>query len=187
MASPSVPPFPFVPVNQFTPNTSGWSTVGNIDHWSADASGQRFTFTFGPRSLILQVLGPTAFRLRFSPAPGSKYNYETSTAVVSRDLGLSGLAVTTHQPNAQTLVIETGKVSISVGLAPFAVQVLRGGQLIHEDAPGQGILYIPGQEVTAVMKTGAPGASYFGLGEKAGAQMKKNNFTFTFFNFDNFT
>lgn len=187
MASPSVPPFPFVPVNQFTPNTSGWSTVGNIDHWSADASGQRFTFTFGPRSLILQVLGPTAFRLRFSPAPGSKYNYETSTAVVSRDLGLSGLAVTTHQPNAQTLVIETGKVSISVGLAPFAVQVLRGGQLIHEDAPGQGILYIPGQEVTAVMKTAAPGASYFGLGEKAGAQMKKNNFTFTFFNFDNFT
>lgn len=179
--------FPLVSCDGFTPNNSGWSTVGTINSWSIDGSGRRFTFVFGSRSLYIEVLGPTAFRLRFNPAPGAVYNYEISTAVVTRDLGLNGLNVTSSQPDSQTLLIQTGSVTIHVGLAPFAVQVLRNGQLIHEDAPGQGVLYIPNQEVVAVMKTAAPGASYLGLGEKAGAELKKNGFTFTFFNFDNFT
>ena len=179
--------FPFVPVNGFTPNNSGWSGVGNIDSWSADPTGRNFTFVFGSRSLVLQLLGPTAFRLRFNPASGATYNYETSTAVVSRDLGLAGLQASHSQPSANQLVIETGALTITIGLTPFAVQVYRNGQLIHQDAPGQGVLYIPGQEVIAVMKTTPPGAGYFGLGEKAGSQLAKNNFTFTFFNYDNFT
>src|SRR5438105_11673209 len=41
-------------------------------------------------------------------------------------------------------------------------------------------------EVCAVMKKAAPGAEYLGCGEKAGSQLFKNGFTFTFFNFDNF-
>ena len=179
--------FPFVPVNGFTPNNPGWSSVGNIDHWSVDASGQNFTFVFGSRSLILQILGPCGYRLRFNPAPAATYGQETSTAVVKRDLGLAGLTVTHSEPSPGLLVIETGRMSVRVGLAPFAVQVLRDGQLIHQDAPGQGVLYIPGQEVIAVMKTAPPGAGYYGLGEKAGSQFAKNGFTFTFFNFDNFT
>lgn len=179
--------FPFVPVNGFTPNTSGWSSVGNIDSWSADSTGRNFTFVFGSRSLVLQLLGPTAFRLRFNPASGATYDHEVSTAVVSRDLGLSSLQASHSQPSASQLVIETGSLTISIGLTPFAVQVYRNGQLIHQDAPGQGVLYIPGQEVIAVMKTTPPGAGYFGLGEKAGSQLAKNNFTFTFFNYDNFT
>ena len=179
--------FPFVPVNGFTPNNPGWSSVGNIDHWSVDASGQNFTFVFGSRSLILQILGPCGYRLRFNPAPAATYGHETSTAVVKRDLGLAGLAVTHSEPSPGLLVIETGRMSVRIGLAPFAVQVLRDGQLIHQDAPGQGVLYIPGQEVIAVMKTAPPGAGYYGLGEKAGSQFAKNGFTFTFFNFDNFT
>lgn len=179
--------FPFVPVNDFTPNNSGWSGVGNIDSWSADSTGRNFTFVFGSRSLVLQLLGPTAFRLRFNPASGATYDYEISTAVVSRDLGLAGLQASHSQPSANQLVIETGALTITIGLTPFAVQVYRNGQLIHQDAPGQGVLYIPGQEVIAVMKTTPPGAGYFGLGEKAGSQLAKNNFTFTFFNYDNFT
>jgi len=179
--------FPFVPVNGFTPNNPGWSGVGNIDQWSADASGRNFTFLFGSRSLLLQILGPTAFRLRFNPASSASYDYETSTAVVSRDLGIAGLQLSHSQPSADQLLIETGSLSVLIGLAPFAVQVFRNGQLIHQDAPGQGVLYIPGQQVIAVMKTAPPGAGYFGLGEKAGQQLPKNNFTFTFFNFDNFT
>jgi len=179
--------FPFVPVNGFTPNNSGWSSVGNIDSWSADSTGRNFTFVFGSRSLVIQLLGPTAFRLRFNPASGATYDYEVSTAVVDRDLGLASLQASHSQPSANTLVIETGALTISIGLAPFAVQVYRNGQLIHQDAPGQGVLYIPGQEVIAVMKTTPPGAGYFGLGEKAGSQLAKNNFTFTFFNYDNFT
>jgi alpha-glucosidase len=179
--------FPFVPVNGFTPNNSGWSGVGNIDSWSADSTGRNFTFVFGSRSLVLQLLGPTAFRLRFNPASGATYDYEVSTAVVDRDLGLSSLQASHSQPSASQLVIETGSLTITIGLTPFAVQVYRNGQLIHQDAPGQGVLYIPGQEVIAVMKTTPPGAGYFGLGEKAGSQLAKNNFTFTFFNYDNFT
>ncbi len=182
--------FPFVLTNAFTPNNSGWSTVGNIASWTPDATGRNFTFVFGAGnaySLVLQILGPTAYRLRFNPAPGATYTTETSNAVVNRNLGLTGLNVTTSQPNPQTLQIQTGTLTLVIGLAPFAVQVYRGGQLIHQDAPGQGVLYIPGQQVIALMKTAPVGASYYGLGEKAGAALQKNNSTFTFFNFDNYT
>ncbi len=180
--------FPFVTVDGFTPNSGTWSSVGNIDHWSVDATGRNFTFTFGGRSLVLQVLGPAAFRLRFNPASGAAYNYETSVAVVTHDLGLAGLNVTNNSaPQGGTLVINTGTLAIQVALAPFAVQVFRGTQLIHQDYPGQGVLYLPGQQVIAVMKTAAPGAGYLGLGEKAGVQLQKNGFLFTFFNYDNYT
>lgn len=182
--------FPFVAVNGFTPNNSGWTTVGTIASVTPDASGRRFTFVFGAGgaySLYLEVLGPTAYRLRFNPAAGATYKTETSTAVVNRNLGLSGVTVTTSKPNAQTLQIQTGAMTIQVGLAPFSVQVYRGGQLIHQDAPGQGVLYIPGQQVIAIMKTAPPGAAYYGLGEKAGQALQKNQFSYTFFNFDNFT
>ena len=179
--------FPFVPVNGFTPNNPGWSTVGKIDSFSVDPTGRRFTFVFGTRSLYIEVLGPSAYRLRFNPAPGAAYLTETSTAVVNRDLGVTGLTVTQSQPNPQTLRIDTGTITIQVNLAAFYVQVFRGSQLIHQDAPGQGVLYIPGAQVVAIMKTAPPGATYYGLGEKAGNALQKNQFTFTFFNFDNFT
>jgi alpha-glucosidase len=182
--------FPFVPVNGFTPNNSGWSTVGNIASWSPDSTGRRFTFVFGANnacSLYIEVLGPSAYRLRFNPAPGATYATENSTAVVTRDLGLAGLKVTTVQPDAQTLRINTGTITIQVALQPFYVQVFKGSQLIGQDAPGQGVLYIPGQQVVAIMKTAPNGANYYGLGEKAGAALQKNQFTYTFFNFDNYT
>jgi alpha-glucosidase len=182
--------FPFVPVNGFTPNNSGWSTVGNIASWSPDSTGRRFTFVFGASSaysLYIEVLGPSAYRLRFNPAPGATYATENSTAVVTRDLGLAGLKVTTAQPNPQTLQINTGTITIQVALQPFYVQVFKGSQLIGQDAPGQGVLYIPGQQVVAIMKTAPSGANYYGLGEKAGAALQKNQFTYTFFNFDNYT
>lgn len=57
--------FPFVAVNDFSPNNSGWTTVGTIASWSPDASGRLFTFVFGAGaaySLLLQVLGPMASR-----------------------------------------------------------------------------------------------------------------------------
>jgi alpha-glucosidase len=179
--------FPLVPVNGFTPNNPGWSSVGRIDSSSISPDGRRFTFQFGTRSLVLEVLGPTSFRLRFNPAAGATYDFECSVAVVSRDLGLAGLAVTTSHPTPDTLIIDTGKLGIAINMASFSIQVRRGTQLIHRDAPGQGVLYIPGQEVIAVMKTAPPNARYVGLGEKAGSQLLKNGFTFTFFNFDNFT
>jgi alpha-glucosidase len=180
--------FPLVPVNGFTPNNSGWSTVGNINNVAPDASGRRFVLTFGSRSLVLEILGPSAFRLRFNPAPGALYNTESSVAVVSRDLGLASLHLNTTHPQNQ-LIIDTGTIRINVNLNPFAVSVVRSAtnQLIHRDYPNSGVLYIPNSEVIAVMKTAPQGAGYVGCGEKAGSRLFKNNFTFTFFNFDNFS
>lgn len=182
--------FPYVLPNGFTPNDSGWSTVGNIAAWQPDTTGRRFTFTFGANaaySLYIELLGPTAYRLRFTPAAGATYTTETSTAVINHDLGLDSLNVTHSQPNANQLTISTGAITLQIGLTPFNVQVYRGSQLIHQDAPGQGVLYIPGQQVIALMKTAPSGAKYYGLGEKAGANLQKNNFTYTFFNYDNYT
>jgi alpha-glucosidase len=178
--------FPFVSVNNFTPNNAGWTTVGQIDRWQADAGKRRFTFFFGQRSLFIEVLGERGFRLRFNPAPAASYGLETSVSVVSRDLGLAGLNVQANQPGPNLVELSTGSLRIEVNLAPFAVAVYRGNQLLHQDQPGQGILYIPGAEVVAVMKTAPKGAFYVGGGEKPGAQLFKNNFTFTYFNFDNY-
>jgi alpha-glucosidase len=182
------PAFPFVRVNDFTPNKPDgvWTTVGKIDRWQADAANRRFTFFFGQRSLFIEILGELGFRLRFNPAPAASYTFETSVSVVSRDLGLAGLKVQANQPGPNLLELSTGSLRIEVNLAAFAVAVYRANQLLHQDQPGQGILYIPGAEVVAVMKTAPQGAFYVGGGEKAGAQLFKNNFTFTYFNFDNY-
>ncbi|MBK1790166.1 TIM-barrel domain-containing protein [Persicirhabdus sediminis] len=179
--------FPFVPIDQFTPSTPAWSTIGKIDSWSANTNKTRYTFVFGQRSLYIEILGPQSFRLRFNPAENAQYNYETSTAVINRDLGISELTITDSQPADDQLVISTGTIDIHVDLSSFEVSVYKGSQLIHRDAPGEGILYIPGQEVTAIMKSTGPGSKYLGLGEKAGAELFKNNFAYTFFNFDCFS
>jgi|SRR5271157_1704631 len=173
-------------VDGFTPSVPAWSTVGNINNVTPDTTGHNFLLTFGSRSLQLTVLGPRAFRLRFNPAPAAVYTSEYSIAVVTRDLGISGLNLNTTRPPNQ-LLIDTGAIQIQVGLSPFAISVLRNGQLIHRDLPNEGVLYIPGQQVIAVSKDAPSSAYYFGCGEKPGSQTAKNGFSFNFFNFDNYT
>jgi len=51
--------FPLVLVDGFTPGIPAWSTVGNIDRVTPDATGRSFRLAFGNRSLQLTVLGPT--------------------------------------------------------------------------------------------------------------------------------
>src|ERR1019366_6729562 len=80
--------FPFVLADGFTPSVPAWSTVGNIDRVTSDATGRNFVLGFGTRSLQLTILGPQAFRLRFNPTPGADYNSEYSVAVWS---GCGGL------------------------------------------------------------------------------------------------
>jgi alpha-glucosidase len=76
---------------------------------------------------------------------------------------------------------------LKINLSSFELSVFRGNQLIHQDYPGRGILFIPGAEVIAVMKSVPPGASYVGCGEKPGSRLLKNGFTSTFLNFDNYS
>lgn len=176
--------YSFVNVNAFTPNTPGWSLVGNIQ--SHTRSGNVFTLILAQGSLSLQIsfLSSTCFRVRFNPNPGTNYSVETSVAVITRDLGPVNLTVV--RDDAQALVIDTGSIQASIALQPFLVSVYRNGQLIHTDQPGKGLVYIPGQQVIANFKTYPANGKYYGFGEKAGAKLSKNESTMTFFNFDNY-
>jgi len=178
--------FPFVAVNDFTPNNAGWSSLGRVVSWAPDASGRQFTFNFGGQAVVLQILGPRCFRVRFNPV-APDYDRERSIAVITRDIGLNGLQVNAAQLLPGVLEISTGSLRLKINLSSFELSVFRGNQLIHQDYPGRGILFIPGAEVIAVMKSVPPGASYVGCGEKAGSRLLKNGFTSTFLNFDNYS
>ncbi|HEY0159329.1 MAG TPA: TIM-barrel domain-containing protein [Thermoanaerobaculia bacterium] len=175
--------YAYVPVQQFTPNTSSWTTVGNIDR--VTRNGDTFVLT-AASGLQVQVsfLADTAFRVRFSPTPGYDFSVDRSFAVVSRNLGPLTLTVT--QQTASTLEVTTASLRVAIGLQPFLVQVFRGNQLISSDQPGQGLVYIPG-EATANFKVFPANALYVGFGEKAGNTVVKNEATMTQFNFDNFS
>jgi alpha-glucosidase len=179
-------------VNGFTPNKQdpsggyyGWMSVGNVVASAFDTATHSVIFSAaGGISVKLYLLGSTSFRVRFNPSPGAGYSQSASYAVINSTIDAVTPNVTTNTPSLY--VIDTGKIQIQVNLQPFLISVYRGAQLIHQDTPGQGIFYIPGQEVIANFKTIPANAQYFGLGEKAGALLAKNGFTTTFFNFDNF-
>jgi alpha-glucosidase len=179
-------------VNGFTPNAQdpsggyyGWTSIGNVVASPYDTSENSVVFSAaGGISIKLYVLGSTAFRVRFNPAADASYAQSASYAVINATVAPVTVHVTTDTPSLY--VIDTGTIQIQVSLQPFLISVYRGAQLIHQDTPGQGIFYIPGQEVIANFKNVPANAQYFGLGEKAGALLAKNGFTTTFFNFDNF-
>jgi alpha-glucosidase len=175
--------YTFVDVASFTPNSQiNWIPIGGIA--SHTRSGNVWTLAMsGGLSLQLSILGPQCFRVRFDPA-GGDYSAETSIAVVTRDLG--PVTVNVVQDDDGALVLDTGAMQVHVALQPFAVSVYRGGQLLSADFTGQGLVYIPGQVVTACFKNFPQGAMYVGFGEKAGSQLVKNQFTMTQFNYDNF-
>jgi len=175
--------YSFVPVNAFTPNTSGWSTIGPVT--LASRSGNTFTFQMAAAGMTLQVslLSPTCFRLLFNPAPGANYTIDRSVAVINRNLGAVNPNVTA---SLNAIVVDTGAMTVRLDLNPFAITVLRNGQVISQDFPGQGIVYIPGQQVIANFKVYPANARYCGFGEKAGPSLLKNQATMTQFNFDNY-
>ncbi len=176
--------YPFVTVRDFTPNLGQWTPIGNIA--SVARSGNSFTLTpaSGAPALVLSVLSPTCFRLRFNPLPGPLYPAEVSPAVVQRDLGPVSLQVL--RSDDQMLVVDTVAMRLELGLQPYRLCVYRSGQLICADEPTYNLVYIPGQRVIANFKARPDGALYCGFGEKAGAQLAKNLFTLTQFNLDNF-
>jgi alpha-glucosidase len=176
--------YDFVNVNEFTPNTAGWSAIGRIV--SHSRNGNTFTLRLASPGMALQVsfLSATCFRALFNPNPNTDYSTDRSWAVIDRNLG----PVTLHivQNDDQALVVDTGAMQVKIALQPYAIAVYRNGQLISSDYPGQGLMYIPGQQAIANFKVYPANARYCGFGEKAGAQLLKNNFTMTQFNFDNF-
>ncbi|WP_029008885.1 TIM-barrel domain-containing protein [Azospirillum halopraeferens] len=178
---------PFVNVREFTPNTRiNWVPVGTIG--SVQRSGDRFTLALdGSAGLTVELsfLSATCFRVRFDPTRPTAQAPDVSPAVVAASLGPVSLSVV--EESATALVIDTGAMVVQVDLRPYRLRVYRGGQLVSADPDGFNLVYIPGQQVIANFKTMPPGALYCGFGEKAGAQVLKNHFTMTQFNFDNFS
>ena len=180
--------FSFVQVNDFTPNMGGWTPIGSVASWKQ--AGNVFDFDLGgARALQLSFLGTLCFRVRFTPAPNPDYTQEHSFAVVSHQLGPVTLAV---QDGGDHVVIDTGQIQVRVDLQPYRIRVFRAGQLICADEPSYNLVYIPGQQVIANVKTYPANALYCGLGERAGATLFKNRDpnsqpSLTFFNFDNFS
>ena len=189
--------FTFVNVDQFTPNSRvNWVSIGKIATWTRTGSKIRLDLASGGRSLEVSFLGPECFRVRFQPLKPQNYAVETSSAVVTRDLGLSPAALSVTGDSTQVNA-DTGAITVKIDLDPYRIKVFRGAQMISADNPDFNLVYIPresdpqnpeiaGNEVIANFKIYPANARYCGFGSKAGAQLFKNQFTMTFFNFDNF-
>ncbi len=182
----------FVQTNEFTPAPSGgnnpWRPIGNIANWSYDAQEKSFLLTAASSSSIqikIYILGPSSFRVRFNPN-STDYSKNLSNAVVNRNLGDTGINYI-QDSTGNSLKITLDEITISIGLNPYGIAVFRGSQLVHKTSYEYNLVYIPfGSEVTACFMNVAPGAGYYGFGEKAGINLNNNFHTTTFFNYDNF-
>ncbi len=183
--------FTFVNVNAFTPNSRvNWVSVGKIASWTRTGSKIVLNLASPGMSLEVSFLGPNCFRVRFKPV-APNYAVETSSAVVTRDLGLSSTALSVKSDSTQ-VTADTGSITVTIDLDPYRIRVFRGGQLISADNADFNLVYVPktvdpSAEVIANLKVYPANARYCGFGSKAGAQLFKNQFTMTFFNFDNFS
>ncbi|MEJ0040591.1 MAG: TIM-barrel domain-containing protein [Gammaproteobacteria bacterium] len=176
-----MPFYPVIACNGFTPNLGQWTSVGTITGFTQTGNVVNFQMQSGPAPQ-LTILSATLFRVRFNPA--GNYSSDNSNAVVNKNLGAPAFAV---NDLGGSLEIQTGALRIVINKSPWSLAVFRFGQLIHADTPTYNLVYIPGQEVIANFKVYPANARYFGLGEKAGAALAKNEFSTTFINYDNFT
>jgi alpha-glucosidase len=174
--------FTFVDVKSFTPNLGQWTSLANVTGPGQNGNSFALQMSSGPGPVI-SFLSNSAFRVRFNPAPGANLTNDISYSVVNRNLGLVNLTVS-ETPTA--IEITTPVMRVVINKNPYAIAVFRGNQLIHADTPTYNLVYIPGQEVIANFKVYPANARYIGLGEKAGSQVIKNQFTMTYFNWDNY-
>ncbi|WP_437571068.1 TIM-barrel domain-containing protein [Sorangium sp. So ce542] len=182
--------YEYVQVNAFVPNsTSGWSSFADVASYERTSSGTGFLLRDSDgRVLQLAFLSPTALRVRFNAGAEGYDDDSPSYAVVNRSLGPVTPRVAAD--TSALLTIDTGAMQVKVQKQPFSLAIYRDGQLIHADATvrgaNKGLLYVDGQPSVASIKVAPENAVYVGLGEKAGSQLKKNGFSMTFFNYDNF-
>jgi alpha-glucosidase len=175
--------FRYVHVNEFTPNLGQWTPVGDIPSWHRSGDEIQLDMTVSGMGLRVSFLGPRCFRVRFRPVLHPDYTAELSRAVVERDLELKLLTV---RDGGDHITADTGALTVRIDRRPYRIQVFRDGQRISADVPSYNLVYIPSREMIANFKTYPANARYCGFGEKAGAQLFKNQCTMTFFNFDNF-
>jgi alpha-glucosidase len=173
--------YSFVNVNEFTPNNGGWTEVGSVDSYTQNGTSLQLNMVGGEPGPIVYFYSPSLFRVRFNSA--ANYTTDNSYAVVNRDFGfnVSGMTVT---DTGSALEIQTSALRVVINKAPYGISVYQGGQLIHADTSEYNLVY--DNQCVANFKVYPANAYYFGFGEKAGSTLAKNQYTMTFFNFDNF-
>lgn len=176
--------YSFVQVNQFQANAPGWNTIGNVNWQQSNSTTFLLTNSSGFQ-VQLSFLSNTTFRIRFNPVISPDYSANRSYAVVNYQLGSVMVSATELPDNGGTLLLDTGNIQVKVGLAPFGFAVYKGTQLITETQLGTNVVY-SNQAIACIMNSPEEEA-YYGLGEKAGSNIQKNAYTYTFFNYDNFT
>lgn len=185
--------YQFVPVDKFTPNSPvGWTPFGNVTSAVYDATQKGFVITGVSQSggkapsLVIQILGPSAFRVWFNRSGNYVRNFN-SYAVVNWNLGTPSINIL--QNDNVKLSVDLGALRLDVLKTPFTVQVYRHDVLISSDT-AQGLEYIAGTDPTkaaiANFKSIPANAHYFGFGEKGGYQLDMNGSSMTFFNYDNY-
>jgi alpha-glucosidase len=177
--------FPFVTVRDFSPNSRvNWQPVGPVQSVVAESADiYSLPIANAPNPVRISFLSSTCLRVQFSPEPGANYQIERSVAVVNRALGVVQLNVSDTPNQVQ---FDTGAMQVRVEKASFRLAVFRNQQLVHADDSGFGLIYVPGQTVTANLKIRASGAHFSGVAEKAGARMLKDGYSLTNFNWDNY-
>jgi alpha-glucosidase len=175
----------YVPVDQFQPNVDGWQVFGNVtSHSRVGSAGLRLENAEG-YALELTFLSETALRVQFRPEVGASYAPNApSYAVTNRSIGAVQLEVSEVDRGGPTLRIETGALSVYIGLQPYGMAIYQNGQLISEDCYGKNLIF--SNQATACLRKAPSSEHYYGFGEKAGAQLDKKHFTMTCFNYDNF-
>ena len=182
--------YTFVDPDSFTPNSGGpWINVGAVSSYNQQENIISFQVNNAVEGLrpgpVLYFLSDSMFRLRFHPNP--EYNFEEtvdhSYAVIQ---GMDSSVKPQVEDGSDSITITTSTLTIEIAKNQFSIKILENGEVINQDQPGQGIVYIPGQDVIANIKTYPAGANYFGFGEKAGPNLNKSNASMTFFNYDNF-
>lgn len=185
---PSAPVYRFVPVDQFRPNVDGWQQFGAVV--SYEWVGERALKLFNAQGHAVQIsfLSELALRVQFRPQPFAEYAPDApSYAVVTRALGrqpLSPLSISEVDRGGRTLQIETGALTVYVGLAPYGIAIYRAGRLVTQDTYGKNLVF--SDQAVACLRCAPPNERYYGFGEKAGDQLDKKYFTMTCFNYDNF-
>jgi alpha-glucosidase len=175
----------YVPVDQFQPNVDGWQLFGSVERYSRVGSAALRLENEAGYALLLTFLSPSALRVQFRPEVGATYAPDApSYAVTNRSLGAVQIAVTEVDRGGPTLRIETGSLTVYIGLAPYGMSIYRDGQLISEDCYGKNLIF--SNQAMACLRKAPSAERYYGFGEKAGAQLDKKHFTMTCFNYDNF-
>lgn len=177
--------YDFVQVNEFKPNVSGWNEIGKIVKYTKVDAQTLLLENANNMAIQISFLSPQAFRVRFRPTANPDYTLKNdSYAVVNRHLGKVNISLQEVDIGGKTLQVDTGEITLNIGLQPYGMAVYKNGLLITEDEYSKNIVY--SNEAVACMRKAPSAENYYGLGEKAGASLNKKYFTMSCFNYDNF-